>query len=109
MHRFLAAALITATTATAASGQTDDLMDWARDIFVPLPSTIPALNNNRVTPEKIDLGKALFFDPRLSASGVFSCYSCHNLTTGGDDNMEVSVGHGWQKGRGTLPPCSTQS
>nr|WP_280950284.1 cytochrome-c peroxidase [Pseudotabrizicola sediminis] len=46
---------------------------------------------------------ALFFDPRLSASGVFSCASCHNLATGGDDNMETSVGHGWQKGPRNSP------
>ncbi|TCO70514.1 cytochrome c peroxidase [Rhodovulum euryhalinum] len=75
----------------------------ALDYFEPLPSTIPQMADNRVTPEKIDLGKALFFDPRLSASGVFSCYSCHNLTTGGDDNMETSVGHGWQKGPRNSP------
>jgi cytochrome c peroxidase len=59
--------------------------------------------DNPATQEKIDLGKALFFDPRLSASGVFSCYSCHNLTTGGDDNLETSIGHGWQKGPGNSP------
>ena len=34
---------------------------------------------------------------------MFSCYSCHNLTTGGDDNMETSVGHGWQKGPRNSP------
>lgn len=81
----------------------DALRDKATETFKPLPSTIPALNENTVTPQKIDLGKALFFDPRLSASGVFSCYSCHNLTTGGDDNMETSVGHGWQKGPRNAP------
>ncbi|MCE8472706.1 cytochrome-c peroxidase, partial [Rhodovulum sulfidophilum] len=36
-------------------------------------------------------------------SGVFSCYSCHNLTTGGDDNLETSIGHGWQKGPRNAP------
>jgi cytochrome c peroxidase len=79
------------------------LREAALEQFKPLPSTIPALNDNPVTPAKIDLGKSLFFDPRLSASGVFSCYSCHNLTTGGDDNMETSVGHGWQKGPRNAP------
>ncbi|AJE45968.1 cytochrome-c peroxidase [Celeribacter indicus] len=80
-----------------------ELREDALDIFRPLPSTVPAVADNPITPEKIDLGKALFFDPRLSASGVFSCYSCHNLTTGGDDNMETSVGHGWQKGPRNSP------
>ncbi len=80
-----------------------ELLDDARDYFEPLPSTVPALNDNVITPEKIDLGKALFFDPRMSASGVFSCNSCHNLATGGDDNLETSIGHGWQKGPRNSP------
>ena len=99
----LLASILCATTALAGAAQADALRDKAKEFFAPLPSTIPALNDNRVTPEKVDLGKALFFDPRLSASGVFSCYSCHNLTTGGDDNMETSVGHGWQKGPRNSP------
>lgn len=94
---------LVATTALANPAAADALRDQAADMFLPLPSTIPALNENTVTPEKVELGKALFFDPRLSASGVFSCYSCHNLTTGGDDNMETSVGHGWQKGPRNAP------
>ncbi|MDM7946893.1 MAG: cytochrome-c peroxidase [Oceanibaculum nanhaiense] len=81
----------------------DPLRDAALEVFKPLPSTIPAVKNNRITPEKIDLGKALFFDPRLSASGVFSCNSCHNLATGGDDNLPTSIGHGWQRGPRNSP------
>jgi cytochrome c peroxidase len=81
----------------------DELRDEAEALFKPLPSTIPAVKDNKITDEKIDLGKALFFDPRLSASGVFSCNSCHNLATGGDDNLEVSIGHGWQKGPRNSP------
>jgi cytochrome c peroxidase len=95
--------ILCATTALAGAAQADALRDKAQGFFAPLPSTIPALKDNRVTPEKVALGKALFFDPRISASGVFSCYSCHNLTTGGDDNMETSVGHGWQKGPRNSP------
>ncbi len=96
-------ALLMASALLAAPVAADELRDAAEGMFKPLPSTIPALNDNTVTPEKIDLGKALFFDPRLSASGVFSCASCHNLATGGDDNMETSVGHGWQKGPRNSP------
>ncbi|MFT4149871.1 MAG: cytochrome-c peroxidase [Paracoccaceae bacterium] len=95
--------LLLASTALAGAARADALRDAALEQFKALPSTIPAVKDNPVTPEKIDLGKALFFDPRLSASGVFSCYSCHNLTTGGDDNMETSVGHGWQKGPRNAP------
>lgn len=99
--------LMLASTALAASlggmAAADELRDTALQTFQALPSTTPAVEGNPITPAKIDLGKALFFDPRLSASGVFSCYSCHNLTTGGDDNMETSVGHGWQKGPRNAP------
>ncbi|EYR82312.1 cytochrome-c peroxidase [Shinella sp. 838] len=92
-----------ATAALAADAVPADLRATALDIFKPLPSTYPAVSDNPITPEKIDLGKALFFDPRLSASGVFSCNSCHNLATGGDDNLETSIGHGWQKGPRNSP------
>ncbi|MCB2103268.1 MAG: cytochrome-c peroxidase, partial [Rhodobacteraceae bacterium] len=95
----IAASLI----AGGAAAQADELRDMAKEIFAPLPSTIPAVQGNPITPEKIELGKALFFDPRLSASGVFSCNSCHNLATGGDDNLETSIGHGWQKGPRNSP------
>ena len=81
----------------------EELRDSALELFSPLPSTIPAVADNPITPDKIALGKALFFDPRLSASGVFSCNSCHNLATGGDDNLETSIGHGWQKGPRNAP------
>ncbi len=101
MRRILTAILATSCLAGAASA--DELRDKAAEVFKPLPSTVPAVKDNPVTPAKIELGKALFFDPRLSASGVFSCYSCHNLATGGDDNMETSVGHGWQKGPRNSP------
>ncbi|MEY4642757.1 MAG: hypothetical protein RLZZ227_2751 [Pseudomonadota bacterium] len=47
---------------------------------------------------KVELGKKLFFDPRLSKSGWISCNSCHNLSMGGADNLVSSIGHGWAEG-----------
>lgn len=47
---------------------------------------------------RVELGRKLFFDPRLSRSGFISCNSCHNLSMGGSDNLETSVGHHWQRG-----------
>lgn len=99
----VAACVFAATGAFAAETVPTDLRQTALEIFKPLPSTIPAVKDNPITPEKIALGKALFFDPRMSASGVFSCNSCHNLATGGDDNLETSIGHGWQKGPRNSP------
>ncbi|SEG30871.1 cytochrome-c peroxidase [Marinobacterium lutimaris] len=45
-----------------------------------------------------ELGKKLYFDPRLSKSGFISCNSCHNLSMGGTDNLKTSIGHNWQQG-----------
>ena len=47
---------------------------------------------------QVELGKKLFFDPRLSKSGFISCNSCHNLSMGGTDNIKTSIGHKWQQG-----------
>lgn len=91
------------STAMTGAAFADDLRTSALELFKPLPSTVPNVANNPTSPAKVELGRALFFDPRLSASGVFSCYSCHNLTTGGDDNLETSIGHGWQKGPRNSP------
>ncbi|QBK30334.1 cytochrome-c peroxidase [Roseitalea porphyridii] len=96
-------ALSVATAALTASANANELRETALEIFDPVPSTLPALEGNPVTPEKVELGKALFFDPRMSSSGVFSCASCHNLATGGDDNMPTSIGHGWQTGPRNAP------
>jgi cytochrome c peroxidase len=58
--------------------------------------TIPAVRN--LDPAMVELGKKLFFDPRLSKSGFISCNSCHNLSMGGSDNLKTSIGHNWQQG-----------
>lgn len=54
-----------------------------------------------LTPEqeaKIQLGKMLWFDKRLSLSGDVSCNTCHNVMTNGADTTPVSVGYKGQKG-----------
>ncbi len=71
--------------------------------FEPIPMNAPALDGNVATRARVDLGAMLFFDPRLSRSGVFSCNSCHNVGTGGVDGLPVSIGHGWQKGPRNAP------
>ena len=68
-----------------------------------LPYGAGEVTDNPLTNEKIELGRLLFFDPRLSASGVISCNTCHNLATGGDDNLTTSIGHGWQAGPRNSP------
>ncbi len=51
---------------------------------------------NRITPEKVEFGKKLYFDPRLSKSNLISCNTCHNLALGGDDDIPVATGHMWR-------------
>lgn len=52
---------------------------------------IPA--NNQITPERVALGKALFFDPRLSGSNWISCATCHNPAMGWSDGLPTAIGH----------------
>lgn len=58
---------------------------------------------NPLTRKKVELGKLLYLDPRLSKSGFISCNSCHNLSTGGVDNLPTSIGHGWHIGPRNAP------
>ena len=67
----------------------------------PIPSSenglMKLIDNpkNPITKEKIELGKKLYFDPRLSKSGIISCNTCHNLSEGGDDGVSAAIGHKW--------------
>ncbi|MFT0632208.1 cytochrome-c peroxidase [Pseudomonas sihuiensis] len=69
---------------------------WAN---VPANEPVEPIAAAEITdPAKVELGKQLFFDPRLSRSGFISCNSCHNLSMGGSDNLPSSIGHNWQQG-----------
>ncbi len=104
MKRFLLTAALLATAMTATGAQAaDDLMARARELFKPIPATAPDIPDNPLTKEKIELGKKLYFDPRLSSSQLISCNTCHNVGMGGDDNLETSIGHGWAKGPRNAP------
>ena len=49
-----------------------------------------------MTKEQIELGKKLYFDPRLSNSNLISCNTCHNLGLGGVDLVPTAIGNKWQ-------------
>ena len=65
---------------------------WAAEPIQPIAAAKPG------NPAMVELGKKLFFDPRLSKSGFISCNSCHNLSMGGSDNLKTSIGDHWQQG-----------
>ena len=68
---------------------------------LPVKPSIPS--DNAQSKEKIELGKQLFFDPRLSKTGTVSCNSCHNVMAGGDDQAATSTGINGQKGGRNSP------
>lgn len=59
--------------------------------------------DNPYTKAKADLGRLLYFDPRLSSDGTVSCASCHDPDKAFTDGMAVSIGIGKQKGGRSAP------
>jgi cytochrome c peroxidase len=69
--------------------------------LVPIPTDKSELmklinTKNNITPERVELGRKLFFDTRLSLDKTISCNTCHLLDQGGVDGIPVAIGH---KGR----------
>jgi len=88
--------------ASTISTQDEQLIQKASSLFGVIPDTVvnPA---NPLNPDKIALGKMLFYDTRLSRSNTISCNSCHNLATYGVDNNVTTMGHGWRRGSVNSP------
>jgi len=68
-----------------------------------LPAKAPEPADNPGTPAKVELGKMLYHDVRLSSNGVLSCNSCHNVMSGGEDNRAGSIGVRNQVGGRSAP------
>ncbi|HHM04975.1 MAG TPA: cytochrome-c peroxidase [Gammaproteobacteria bacterium] len=87
------------------TGVTAALLSAAAGAFAfdTLPEHPPIPADNPMTAAKIELGKQLFFDPRLSIDGTVSCNSCHNVMASGTDNRPVSVGVAGQMGGRSAP------
>lgn len=60
--------------------------------MAPLPKTVPAPKENPTTPEKVSLGKLLFFDPRLSGDNKVSCATCHRPDKSFGDGLPQALG-----------------
>src|SRR5690554_5023906 len=88
----------------SASAMADDaLREQAQRLFEPIPTAEVVVEQKGLTPEQIELGKWLFFEPRISASHIITCNTCHSVGTGGADNIPASIGHGWQHGPRNSP------
>ena len=94
--------ILTLTALTTASLMASSLVDTASEAgLTAIPQSnlelLKLIDNpkNPITDKKVELGKKLFFDPRLSKSGLISCNTCHNLAEGGDDGVSAAIGHNW--------------
>lgn len=94
--------VLAALTATISLASADALIKKATDAGLKgIPTDhgklMQLINDpkNMATPAKVKLGEMLYFEPRLSKSGVISCNTCHNLATGGVDGVAAAIGHKW--------------
>jgi cytochrome c peroxidase len=72
-------------------------------LLEPLPAVAPIPADNTMTVEKIELGKMLFFDPRLSGSNWISCATCHNPVMAFTDRIPRALGHAMSEGPRNTP------
>ena len=99
----LVSLMVLASLATGQAWSQTTLMEQAQGLFKPIPATAPPLPGNPATAAKAELGKMLYFEPRLSESHAISCNSCHMVGMGGVDLQETSLGHRWQHGGRNAP------
>jgi cytochrome c peroxidase len=90
----LAAATVLAGACVGRTAQPDEsLVKQARDVFGVLPDVMTR-PENPLTPEKVALGKMLFYEKRISADGTVSCWRCHPLSLYAADGLPKSIGVG---------------
>lgn len=73
--------------------ETLDTMTVLPGDIAPLPEVMVP-KDNPMTPAKVELGKMLFFDPRLSGNDHWACATCHNPSLGFSDGLPRSLGFG---------------
>ena len=89
---WIVTAFLLLATSIVSADETELLIRRANRIFSPLPDAMPGSEDD--TPERIALGKKLYFEERLSINDKQSCASCHILEDGfaGVDNLPTSPG-----------------
>lgn len=85
-----------------AAEDAEKLAERAKAVFGTLPEVVES-EDNPVTPEKVALGRKLYFEDRISISGTISCNSCHMLDSFGVDNEPTSPGHEGKRGERNSP------
>ncbi|HSZ07530.1 MAG TPA: cytochrome c peroxidase [Steroidobacteraceae bacterium] len=66
-------------------------------------ASIYMMTGNELTPDRIALGRKLYFDTRLSKDGTLACATCHDVSRGFSDHRSVSEGIGDHLGKRSAP------
>ncbi len=89
-----AAVLIACFVGAALGSNSSDDGVWgkAKELFGPLPQAMPSAKNP-ITPEKVRLGRMLFYETRISVDGTVSCTKCHPISLYGADGLRKAIGN----------------
>ena len=88
---FAGIALLGVVAPAAAAESEAERLKQAQGLFQPLPQDM-ATPEAPITLQRVDLGRLLFFDPRLTVDADVSCSSCHQPARHGTDGLAKSIG-----------------
>src|SRR6516162_1511523 len=92
LHLFFAGIALLVIVAPAAAADSEaERLKRAQGLFQPLPRDM-AVPEAPITPQRVDLGRLLFFDPRLTVDADVSCSNCHQPPRHGTDRLPKSIG-----------------
>ncbi len=97
--RFIALALVGIIAACSSNGEDNQIKKEAQvedSSYQPVPE-MKHPSDNPWSEEKVELGKLLYFDPRLSGDNTISCVTCHHPEKGWSDNSPRAIGFGDQE------------
>ena len=92
MKVIVAISILSFAGITLASNGDEDLLNQAKQIFGPLPKAMVS-EKNPITPEKVKLGKMLFYETRISVDETVSCARCHPIGLYAADGLKKSIGN----------------
>ncbi|MFQ5663795.1 MAG: cytochrome-c peroxidase [Terriglobia bacterium] len=99
----LGASLLGAGILVAAAQSPEPAAPWRPAIPLGLDLYLPVPEDNPLTPEKVALGRRLFFDPILSRDYTLSCASCHDPRRAFTDDLAVAIGVSGRRGPRNTP------
>lgn len=89
---FIVLILLLVVRGSVLAADDETLIKRASQTLGPLPADMPSAENP-ITPEKVKLGKVLFYEPRISIDKTVSCSKCHPIALYAADGLRKSVGH----------------